>query len=97
MYAMVCTRPNIAQVVGVLSLYMSNLGRAHWDAIKRFFRYLWGTSEYLICFHGIGNKHSLDIQGYVDSYWAGDVDRRRSTSAYVFTLFGGGVIFMRWL
>ena len=29
MYAMVCTRPNIAQAVGVLSHYMSNLGKAH--------------------------------------------------------------------
>jgi len=40
MYAIVCTRPNISQVVGVLSKYMSNPGRVHWDAIKRVFRYL---------------------------------------------------------
>ena len=40
------------------------------------------------------NEHSLDIQGYVDSEWAGDVDRRRSTSAYVFTLFGGAISWM---
>ena len=39
-YAMVCTRPDIAQAVGVLSRYMSNLGRAHWDVVKRVFRYL---------------------------------------------------------
>ena len=91
MYAMVCTRLDISQVVGVLSRYMSNPGRAHWDAIKRVFRYLRGTSEYSICFHGTRNKHSLDIRGYVDSDWVGDVDRRRSTSAYVFTLFGGAI------
>ena len=66
MYAMVCTRPNIVQVVGVL-YHMSNPRRVHWDAIKRVFRYLWDTSEYSICFHGIGNENSLDIQGYVDS------------------------------
>ena len=29
MYAMVCTRPDIAQAVGVLSRYMSNPGRDH--------------------------------------------------------------------
>ena len=40
MYAMVCTRPDIAQAVGVLSCYMSNIGRAHWDAVKRVFIYL---------------------------------------------------------
>ena len=61
MYAMVCTRPNIAQAVRVLSHYMSNPGRAHWDVVKIVFRYLRGTSKYSICFHGIGNKHSLDI------------------------------------
>ena len=38
MYAMVCTRPDIAQAVGVLSQIMANLGRVHWDAIKRVFR-----------------------------------------------------------
>ena len=29
MYAMVCTRPNIAHVVGVVSRYMSNPGKTH--------------------------------------------------------------------
>ena len=94
MYAIVCTRPDIAQAVGVLSRYMSNLGRAHSDAIKIIFRYLQGTLEYSKCFHGIGNEHSLDIRGYVDSDWASDVDRRRSTSAYMFTLFGGAISWM---
>ena len=91
MYAMVCTRPDIAQALGVLSRYVSNLGRAHWDALKRVFRYLWGTSEYSICFHGTGNKHSFYIRGYVDSDWASDVDRRRSPSAYVLTLVDGAI------
>jgi hypothetical protein len=29
MYAMVCTRPNIAHVVGVVSRYMNNPGKEH--------------------------------------------------------------------
>jgi len=29
MYEMVCTRPNIAHVVGVLSKFMSKLGKEH--------------------------------------------------------------------
>ena len=29
MYAMVCTRPDIAHVVGVVSWYMKNLGKGH--------------------------------------------------------------------
>lgn len=34
MYAMVCTRTNIAQVVGVVSRYMSNPGNIHWETMK---------------------------------------------------------------
>ena len=37
----------------------------------------------------------FEIHGFVDSYWAGDLDRRRSTSGYVFNLFGGAICWMR--
>ena len=33
MYAMVCTRPDIAHVVRVVSRYMSHLGIEHWNKI----------------------------------------------------------------
>ena len=36
----------------------------------------------------------LDIRGFVDADWAGDLDQRRSTSGYVFNLFGGAVSWM---
>ena len=39
MYAMVCTRPDIAHSVGVVSRYLSNPGKVHWDAVKWIFRY----------------------------------------------------------
>ena len=34
MYAMVCTRPNIAHAVGFVSRYMSHLGIEHWNAVN---------------------------------------------------------------
>ena len=34
MYAMVCTRPDIGHAVGVVSRFMSNPGKAHWEAVK---------------------------------------------------------------
>ena len=34
MYAMVCTRLDIAHAVGVVCKYMANLGRQHWEAVK---------------------------------------------------------------
>ncbi|GJW07070.1 retrovirus-related pol polyprotein from transposon TNT 1-94 [Tanacetum coccineum] len=40
MYAMVCTRPDIAHAVGVVSRFMSNPGREHWEAVKWLLCYL---------------------------------------------------------
>jgi hypothetical protein len=39
MYAMVCTRPDIAHAVGVVSRYMNNPGKEHWMAVKWILRY----------------------------------------------------------
>ena len=38
MYAMVCSRPNLAHAMSVVSKYMANLGRQHRDAVKWIFR-----------------------------------------------------------
>eukprot|EP00253_Pinus_taeda_P028281 PITA_28281 len=40
MYAMVCTRPDIAHAVGVVNRYMNNPGKEHWMAVKWILRYL---------------------------------------------------------
>ena len=34
MYAMICTRPNIAYVVGVVSRFLTNSGKEHWTVMK---------------------------------------------------------------
>eukprot|EP00253_Pinus_taeda_P008798 PITA_08798 len=95
MYAMVCTRLDIAHVVGVLSRFMSKLGKEHWTMVKRVFRYLRGTSDYGLCYQGRpGLDRVLDIRGFVDANWAGDLDQRRSISGYVFNLFGGAISWM---
>ena len=99
MYAMVCTRPNIAHAMGVLSRFMSKPGKEHWTTVKRVFGYLHGTSNYGLCYQGRpGLDKFLDICGFVDADWAGDVqvgmDQRRCTSGYVFNLFGGAVSWM---
>ena len=95
MYVMVCTRPDIAHVVGVLSRFMSKPGKEHWTTVKRVFWYLHGTSDYGLCYQGRpGLDRVLDICGFVDADWDGDLDQRRSTSGYVFNLFGGAISWM---
>jgi hypothetical protein len=36
----------------------------------------------------------VDIHGFVDAVWAGDLDHRISTSGYVLNLFGGEISWM---
>ena len=81
MYAMVCTRPDIAHAVGVVSRYMNNPRKEHWMAVKWILRYLKGTTNQALCFSG----SNIYLQGYVDADMAGDRDNRR-TIRYVFTV-----------
>jgi hypothetical protein len=92
MYVMVFTQPNIVHAVGVLSKYMSTPGNEHWTVVKGVFRYLWGTKDYVICYQGKPEDDSeVEVHGFVDIDCVGDLDRRRSTSGYVFKLFDGAI------
>ncbi|KAJ4720195.1 Retrovirus-related Pol polyprotein from transposon TNT 1-94 [Melia azedarach] len=88
MYAMVCTRPNLAQSVSVVSRFMGEPGKEHWQAVKRIFRYLKGTFDVGLIYRG--DTQCL-VTGFSDSDYAGDVDSRRSMTGYVFTL-GSSVV-----
>ena len=88
MYAMVCTRPDIAHAFGLVSRFMSNPGKEYWCAVKWILRYLKGTANVGLLFD---KQSSLSVCGYVDADFAGDIDNRRSTMGYVFTLVGGPV------
>jgi len=87
MYVMVCTIPYIAYEVGVVSIFLSNLGKGYWNDVKWILRYLRGPAKQCLCF---GNENQLLI-GYIDGDMAGDVHFRKSTSGYLIT-FAGGVV-----
>ena len=88
MYAQVCTRPDIAYIVGMLGRYLSNPGLDHWIAAKRVMRYLQKTKHYMLTYR---KSDQLEITGYSDSDFAGCQDSRRSTSGYVYLLAGGAI------
>jgi ATP-binding cassette subfamily B (MDR/TAP) protein 1 len=87
MFAMICTKPDIAQAVGVASRYMANPGREHWNTIKRILRYIKGTSDVALCYEG----SEFTVRGYVDSDFASDLEKRKSITGYVFIITGGAV------
>jgi len=87
LYLSVCTRPDIGQAVGALARYMAAPTVAHWEAALGVVRYLVGIVDYGLTFGGSNET----LVGYCDADYAGDLDSRRSTTGYVFLMFGGAV------
>jgi transposase InsO family protein len=86
MYAAVATRPDIAFAVSTLSQFLENPGEAHWQAVKRIFRYLAGTRGVALTYGG--ERHEL--VGYTDADGASQ-EHRRAISGYAFIIDGGAV------
>jgi hypothetical protein len=75
------TRPDLSYSVSVLSQFSSAPRQSHWKAAIRVLRYLTSTLE-----HGLSFRGGIELVGYSDADWAGDIDSRRSTSGYCFML-----------
>jgi Reverse transcriptase (RNA-dependent DNA polymerase)/gag-polypeptide of LTR copia-type/Integrase core domain/GAG-pre-integrase domain len=91
MFAMLCTRPDIAFAVTTLSQFASNPMPAHAQALKRVLRYLKGTINHSITYIGTGSVDSQPpLIGYSDADWAQSHDRR-SVTGYAFLLCGGAI------
>jgi len=73
--------------VGLENRFQSNPGLQHWDAVKRILRYINRTVNLRLYYQG----EVLELRSYSDADWAGDLDQRKSTTDYVFTLRGGAV------
>ena len=80
------TRPDLSYSVSILSQFSSAPRQSHWQASIRVLRYLANTLDYGLSFRG-----GMELVGYSDVDWAGDIDSRRSTSGYCFML-GSGLI-----
>jgi ATP-binding cassette subfamily B (MDR/TAP) protein 1 len=87
MYGMVCSKPDLAHAVSIVSRFMSNPGQAHWNALKWILRYLNGTITDRLRFKRT-EKQGKAVTGFVDADFAGNPNNKKSTSGYVFTLFG---------
>nr|KYP48030.1 Retrovirus-related Pol polyprotein from transposon TNT 1-94 [Cajanus cajan] len=68
---------------------MANPGKPHWEAIKWVLRYLCGTTDVGLKYISQGGVP--EIEGFVDSDFAGSIDTRKSITGYVFKVFGNTV------
>jgi len=80
------TRPDLMFVVCLASRFMADPTELHMQIVKRVLRYVKGTLEFGILYKRRGDAKLL---AYTDSDYAGDVEDRKSTSGYVFSLSGG--------
>lgn len=90
MYPMVCSRPDLAYAMSVVSRFMADPGKAHWDALKWVFRYVNGTTNYGLLFEK-SEKQTEPVEGFVDADFAGNIDTRKSLTGYIFNLYGTAV------
>ena len=70
MYALLCMRPDICFVVGMVSRYQSNPGQGHWTAVKYILKYLRRTRDYMLVYQA----DDLLPVGYTDSNFQSDRD-----------------------
>ena len=86
MYAMSCTRPDIAFSVRMLSIFTSNPEKSHWD-VQRLMRYLKETLNLSLLYTG----YLAVIEGFLDASWCSGPDECRSTGGFVFTMGGAAI------
>lgn len=80
---LVNSRPDLAFYMEMVSRFMETPNAEHWSAIMRIIRYIAGTTQFG-CKYAKGS-HS-ELLGYSDSYHAGDLEKRKSTSGAVYFL-----------
>jgi len=86
LYLATSTRPDIAYAVARLARYTTSPTEEHRALLKGVLRYVKGTQNW-----GLTYGRDAPLTGYTDADFAGDLDTRRSTTGFVFTLNGAAV------
>ena len=88
---MIGTRPDLAQPLSVLSQFLINPGRVHWDAALRLLAYVKATSQVGLRYTSETAGTLPKIIGTSDASWATHVDDCTSQAGYFFNLCGAAV------
>ena len=85
MYAMLCTRLDVAHALSMTSRFQQDPGEKHWTAVKGILKYLRRTKEFFLVY---GSEEELIVNGYTGAAFQTDVEDSKSQSSYVFCLNG---------
>ena len=85
MYLAALTRPDISFCISYLSQFNNCFDESHWKCAKRVLCYLKGTKS-----HGLKfiKTNILELEGFVDADWGGDIIDRKSFTGFCFKLSG---------
>ena len=89
MYAMVCTRPDIAMAMSVVDRYTHKPTAGSVQILKHLFRYV-TCNSYSLQFHPCTNTERMVLTGWADASYCNQTNSK-STSGYCFKL-GGSLI-----
>ncbi|GJV53933.1 retrotransposon protein, putative, ty1-copia subclass, partial [Tanacetum coccineum] len=90
MYAVRCTRPDVAFAQNITSRFQQNPGELHWTAVKNILKYLKNTKDLFLVYGG-NPSTKLRVECYCDAGFETDRDDTKSQTGYVFVLNGGAV------
>ena len=87
MFAMTCTRPDIAFEVSAVARFVEMPASSHKTAVKRILRYLKGTRDVRIKYAG----NNLELESFCDAGYIADVNDPRSQAGRIHTINSGAV------
>nr|GEX23627.1 hypothetical protein [Tanacetum cinerariifolium] len=91
MYALRCTRPDVAFAQNITSRFQQNSGEAHWTVVKNILKYLRNTKDTFLVYGG-DLEAELRVNCNCDAGFETDRDDTKSQTGYVFVLNGGAVV-----
>nr|GEU74306.1 hypothetical protein [Tanacetum cinerariifolium] len=90
MYAVRCTRPDVAFAQNITSRFQQTPGDIYWTTVKNIQKYLRNTKDMFLVYGG-DLKQKLRVSCYTDAGYLTDADDLKSQTGYVFVLNGGAV------
>lgn len=87
LYAATISRPDLAFAASLLARFISKWSEEHFKAAKHLLRYIRGTSDLCLTFDAEASERV--VHGFTDADWGGCADTRRSTTGYLFKVWGG--------
>ncbi|GJT73118.1 retrotransposon protein, putative, ty1-copia subclass [Tanacetum coccineum] len=86
MYAVRCTRPDVAFAQNMTGRFQQNPGKIHWTTVKNILKYLWNTKDMFLVY-GRNMERELRVSCYTDKGTKQSIFATSSTNAEYMAAF----------